>query len=261
MVPNPWHVIGRTMNQIEARGQKLLIEQWNAMKAKLDQLGRPVVRPDDGYRIFSLIEDDPRTPAGQIAYCVDPVVFQVPERASDHASNMFIVVKGRIYLDNNALKNDKVLKTMNFGTEVGYFRFKDNKLNHVYGAHYDFSLNEVGHPVFHGQMRSFNDRCAVVSENYEGIGAESLDYMEKVLRNVRLPTAQMDFFGVVLQIAADHLMNKDSSEEQKGIFEELCELSKEIQGAAHRWLELKEAGSCMRARHWYPDKRRLEAKA
>lgn len=247
------------MNQIESRGQRLLIDQWNAMKAKLDQLGQHVVRPDDGYRIFRLMEDDPRTPAGHIAYWVDPVVFQVPERADDLSNNMFIVVQGRIYLDHDALKTEKMLKTMNFGTEVGYFRFKNDKLNHVYGAHYDFSFNEVGHPVFHAQMGSFNDCSVVVSANYDGIDAESDDHMGKVLRNVRLPTAQMDFFGVVLQIAADHLINKFSSEEQKRTFEALCEISKGVLGAAHRWSELNGAGSCMRARHWYPDKKRLEA--
>lgn len=236
------------------------MDQWNAMKAKLEQLGQHVVRPDDGYRIFKLIDDDPRTPQGQIAYSVDPVVFHVPERASD-SLNMYIVVKGRIYVDHDTLKTEKVLKTTNFGTEVGYFRFKQDKLNHVYGAHYDFSYNEVGHPLFHGQMRSFKDRGALVSENYDGIDPEPIDYMEKVLRTVRLPTAQMDFFGVVLQIAADHLMNQFSSGDQIRAFEELCEISKGIQGAAHRWAELNEAGSCMRARHWYPRKRRLEAQA
>jgi hypothetical protein len=240
------------MKTIESLGQRLLIAQWNAMKAKLDQLGQYVVRPDDGFRIFRLMENDPRTPAGQIAYWVDPVVFQVPERANDLSNNMFIVVKGRIYLDIGPLKIEKALKTMNFGTEVSYFRFKQEKLNHVYGAHYDFSFNEVGHPVFHSQMRSFNDRSTVVSENYSGIDTESLDHMAMVLRNVRLPTAQMDFFGVVLQIAADHLMNKFSNDDQKRVFEALCDISKDIQGAAHRWSELSEAGSCMRARHWYP---------
>lgn len=248
------------MNAVESHGLRLLIDQWNAMKAKLEQLGQHFARPDDGYRIFRLMEDDARTPKGQIAYWVDPVVFQVPERAGE-SPNMYIVVKGRIYIDHDALKADKVLKTMNFGTEVGYFRFKQDKLNHVYGAHYDFSFNEVGHPLFHGQMRSFKDRGAIVSENYDGIDPDPIDHMDKVLRTVRLPTAQMDFFGVVLQIAADHLMNKFSSEDQKRTFEALCEISKRIQGAGHRWSELNAAGSCMRAGHWYPNKNRLEALA
>ncbi len=228
------------------------------MKSRLEKLGQHVVRPDDGYRIFTVLQNDQRVPPDQIAYAVEPVVFQVPERAAG-SLNMYIVVRGRIYLNRAALKGEKSLRTMSFGTEVGYFRLKQDQLNHVYGAHYDFSLNEVGHPIFHGQMRSFNDSCASVSQNYEGISGQSVDFMCNVLRTVRLPTAQMDFFGVVLQIAADHLMSKSASNDQKLAFDELCEISKAIQGAAHRWPEFDRANGCMRARHWYPDKRRTEA--
>jgi hypothetical protein len=230
------------------------------MKARLEKLGQHVIRPDDGYRIFTLIENDQRTPVGQVAFTIGPVVFQVPERAAG-SLNMYIVVKGRICLDQAALKDEKVLKTMSFGTEVGYFRLKREQLNHVYGAHYDFSLNEVGHPIFHGQMRSFNGSSVSVIQNYDGIAGESLDHMDKVLRSVRLPTAQMDFFSVVLQIAADQLMSESASDDQKLAFDELCELSIAIQGAAHRWSELDRANECMRAHHWYPDKRRTAVQA
>lgn len=246
------------MNAVESLGQRLLINQWNGMKARLEKLGQHVIRPDDGFRIFNFMANDPRTPADQAGYSIEPVVFQVPERA-DGSPNMFVVVRGRIYLDRAALKADKVLRTTNFGTEVGYFRLKQDQLNHVYGAHYDFSLNEIGHPIFHGQMRSFNAYGASVSEQYDGIAGDSLDHMDKVLRTVRLPTAQMDFFGVVLQIAADHLLSKGSSDDQKVAFDELCEISRSVQGAAFRWPELEQAGSCMRARHWYPDRHRTAA--
>ena len=244
------------MNRLEALGQQLLIDQWNGMKERLEKLGQFAVRPHDGYGIFSLVRKDDRVPAGQLAYAITPVVFQVPERASG-APNMFIVVSGRIYLDEEALRARKVLKTMNFGTEVGYFRHKRVQLVHCYGAHYDFSFDEVGHPIFHAQLRSFTSHSAAVSENYEGVTGELLDHMEGVLRNVRVPTAQMDFFAVVLQIAADHLLSKEASNDQKLVFEELRLLSKAIEGAGNRWPELEQAGGCMRARHWYPDKARL----
>lgn len=238
------------MNTIESRGQKLLIEQWNLLKDKLSRLGSYVVRPDDGYRIFKLIENDPRIPVGQIAYKVEPVVFQVPERAED-SLDMYIAVQGRIHIDYSTLKDEKRLKTMSFGTEVGYFRFRQDKLNHVYGAHYDFSHDEVGHPIFHGQMHSYNERSTWISANYDGVGEESLDCMAAVLKTVRLPTAQMDFFSVVLQIGADHLMSKDAGDDQQKVFSEMREISKSIQGAGHRWPRLNNACLCMRAQHWY----------
>lgn len=238
------------MNSIELRGQKLLIEQWNRLKEKLDELGQYVVRPDDGFQIFKLLDDDPRVPVGQIAYAVGPVVFQVPERAND-SPNMYIAVQGWFHVDHDTLRDEKRLKTMNFGTEVGYFRYKQDKLNHVYGAHYDLSYDEVGHPIFHGQMRSYNERFTLISANYDGVGEESQDHMSAVLRTVRLPTAQMDFFGVVLQIGADHLISRDSGADQKKVFSDMREISNLIQGAGHRWPRLNDAGSCMRAQHWY----------
>jgi hypothetical protein len=239
-----------SMNRIELRGQKLLIEQWDRLKEKLGELGPHVVRPDDGYQIFRLMEDDPRVPAGQIAYTVGPVVFQVSERADDPL-DMYIAVQGWIHVDHDTLRDESRLKTTNFGTEVGYFRYKRDRLSHVYGAHYDLSYDEVGHPIFHGQMRSFNERGALISANYAGVGEESDDHMARVLKTVRLPTAQMDFFGVVLQIGADHLMSKDSGDDQKKVFGEMREISKLIQGAGHLWPRLNDAGSCMRAQHWY----------
>lgn len=238
------------MKIIESRGQKLLIEQWDRLQEKLGELGRHLVRPGDGYQIFQLMKDDPRTPAGQIAYTVRPVVFQVPERADD-SLDIYIAVQGWVHVDHDTLRDERRLKMTNFGTEVGYFRYRQDRLNHVYGAHYDLSYDEVGHPIFHGQMCSFNERCALISANYSGVGVESDDHMARVLKTVRLPTAQMDFFGVVLQIGADHLMSKDSGDDQKKVFGEMREISKSIQGAGHLWPRLNEAAPCMRAQHWY----------
>jgi hypothetical protein len=235
------------MNPIETKAHRLLVEQWTNVKTQLDRLSLPNARPDDGYGIFSLIEH-PKVD-GQLGFEIAPVTFNVPERANASA-NIYIVAKGRIYLEQDALKSDGALKTVSFATEVGYFRMSKGKLNHIYGAHYDFSLDEIGHPIFHAQMKSYNERARLVSDAYQ-LDCDSNDLIKDVFRTVRLPTAQMDFFALVLQICADHLMSKDSGAEEKKAFADLRQVSHAIQGAGHLWKKLSEAPPCMRAPHWY----------
>jgi hypothetical protein len=237
------------MNAIEQKALKSLVEQWNNVMTHLEKLRLPAARPDDGYRIFSLIEH-PKV-AGQIGFEVAPVTFNVPERA--YASpDIFIVAKGRIYLDEDALKTQKALKTVNFATEVGYFRKSKTKaeLDHIYGAHYDFSFDEIGHPIFHAQMKSYNERACYVTEEFQ-LDCTSNDLIKHVLRTVRLPIAQMDFFALVLQICADHLMSKDSPPEEIEAFADLRKVSRAIQGAGHLCANLSAAPPCMRSVHWY----------
>jgi len=235
------------MTPIEIQAMRLLVEQWSNVLPQLDRLSLPEARPADGHRIFTLI-DWPKV-EGQIAFTVNPVTFNVPERANGSA-DMYIVAQGRIHLDQAALREARKLRTVSFATEVGYFRMSKGKLNHVYGAHYDFSLNDIGHPIFHAQMKSYNERGQWVSDAFK-LDCESHDYMANVLRTVRLPTAQMDFFALVLQICADHLMSKDSGAEQLEAFENLRKVNYSIQGAGHLWAQLAGAPPCMRSQHWY----------
>lgn len=234
------------MKPLERRAQKLLIEQWDRLKSYLYQLRVTAVRPDDGFSIFELISHPKE--AGVVAFTVKPVTFQVPERAGG-GPELFIVAQGRIYLDEPTLQAG-ALKTVRFGSEVAYFRKGKGNLDHIYGAHYDFSLNEVGHPIFHAQMRSYNERATLIASQFE-INDPSIDHLENVLRTVRLPTAQMDFFALVMQICADHLMSKDSGKEDKEAFAGLKLVSKNVQGSGHRFNSLVDVPPCMRSYHWY----------
>lgn len=235
------------MNPVETTALKLLVDQWSNVKTQLDRLSLPDARPADGYGIFSLIGHSKVD--GQIRFNIAPVTFNVPERANA-AADLYIIARGRIYLDQAAIKSRRALKTVSFATEVGYFRKSKDKLKHIYGAHYDFSLDEIGHPVFHAQMKSYNERGREVSEAFQ-LDCDSDDLVKHVLRTVRLPTAQMDFFALVMQICADHLMSKDSGDEERKAFADLRKVSHEIQGSGHLWAKLAEAPACMRAPHWY----------
>jgi hypothetical protein len=234
------------MNAVEDKALRSLVSQWDNVKMYLDKLQLPAARPEDGYRIFRLIEV-PKV-ADQIGFDIGPVTFNVPERANQ-TPNMFIVAKGRLYLDELALRATKALKTVSFATEVGYFRKTANGLDHIYGAHYDFALDEIGHPVFHAQMKSYNDQASHVEQFQPDCLSE--DHMKPILRTVRLPTAQMDFFALLLQICADHLMSKDSGEEERETFSKLREVSRKIQGAGHLAANFIQAPPCMRSLHWY----------
>lgn len=233
----------------EMRALKLLVERWNAVKAQLDQLHMPQARPDDAYRIFNHIE--PKI-AGEVGFSVGPVVFNLPERANGRP-DLFVVLLGRLHFDELKITNDSKLQIVNFATQVAYFRQKDNDLVHVYGAHYDFALNEIGHPAFHAQMRSYCERYQDVANSFD-MTCTPTDRVKDILRNVRLPSAHMDFFSYVLQLSADHLIDRTSGEADLQAFRELKQAAAIVLGAAFRVPQLANtaAQACLKANHWYP---------
>lgn len=232
--------------------QRRLIQEWDEFRATLQRIrGAVDVRPDDGWRIFT-----PR-PGGTaeefIEYNVNPVAFSVPERGDHTQNTMFVVVEGRIALRREAFVQAKRLQTHSFATHAGYFRKTTAGLSHVYGAHFDFSLAQSGHPLFHSQMKSFANLATHVQEHYDVEGPIT-DCVREVLRNVRVPTAQMDFFSFLLQVTADHLLRTHPTQEERDAFNSLVS-SAFLQGAAFQVnrLATEAARSCYRARHWYAE--------
>ncbi len=132
-----------------------------------------------------------------------PAAFKLCEKAGG-VPNLFVGVEGWISVRGSG-REDAPLCTIDFGTRVAYFRSKDDGLAHVYGVHYDMDEKSAGHPVFHSQFRTMTELSEPVRRHF-GIRGHVEDHVGKVLRNVRTPTAQMDFFGVFTQLCADHLM-------------------------------------------------------
>jgi hypothetical protein len=239
------------MNRQALSARKYLIEQWNEVTATLSKLSTVAeVRPDSGETVFAPTEG---AAAGVISFELKPVVFNLPERADDRSSELFIVVAGRLGIQADSVQSRAILMTHDFSTKAAYFRRTKTELVHVYGAHYDFALDELGHPTFHMQLRSFKELAPHVKDNYRADG-EVRDCMDGVLRNVRLPCAQMDFFSFFTQICADHLLFKDSGQEEKAAFNHLLEVSGFLRGAASRSGRMMDevANRCYRAGHWYP---------
>jgi hypothetical protein len=228
-----------------------LVTQWGHMQAELTRLQSTAeVRPENGYDVFQFWETGSTTVA---TFELLPVVFNLPERGDDHNNDLFVVVKGRLSFDRKEYSERDILATHDFGTQVAYFRRTSAGLNHVYGAHYDFALDEIGHPVFHGQMKSYLDLADHVKTQYS-VQGDVTDLVNGLLRNVRVPTAQMDVFSLFIELSADHLLYEKSGPEEKDAFNSLLNRSVFCQGAAFQLPRLgtEEARTCYRARHWYP---------
>lgn len=228
-----------------------LLKQWDDVKAELQRLHPSAeVRPQDGRSIFQPTES---TIDDVVSFEIRPVVFSLPERASHQSSGLYVVVRGRMCFCRSEFSQASKLITYDCASEVAYFRRKAGSLVHVFGAHYDFDLDHLGHPAFHVQIKSFVEFAEHVRANF-GAHTVGTDCVDGMLGAVRVPTAQLDVFSLFVQICADHLISVSSSSEQKAAFSSLLEKSKFCQGAGARSATLctDEARHCYRARHWYP---------
>jgi hypothetical protein len=197
--------------------------------------------------IFSI---DSNPTATEIKLNINPIILNLPERIGRPEANLYIAVSGWLSFEKTKLRER--LRTHGFGTRIGYFRTKPKVLEHVYGAHYDIEENLTGHPVFHSQMSSKIEFAEQVCEAFS-LTAPLCDRMTYVLKNVRVPTAQMDVFAVILQLCADHLMSSQSGDEAKAAFATMVASCGFFDGAAHRFAYLNAglAPSCYRSPHWY----------
>jgi hypothetical protein len=238
------------MDRVDNKIQRTLISHWDALKLCVTRLNASAsVYPEDGYSILK----HRSSKNGVATFEIEPILVNVPERASDSSLNLFVVVRGLMEIDRDHFEASGALRTSQFATEAGYFRLRANELVHVYGAHYDFAGNEVGHPVFHAQMKSFADFGEVIKARYSAEELLLEDGMKAILKTVRLPSAQMDVFAFLLQLVADHLLSRDSSDDDKTSFCELVRDSKRMQGAAFgiARLQVPPASLCYRSAHWY----------
>lgn len=228
-----------------------LVGEWDEVSTALARLNAVAeVRPSDGWSVFHPVAG-PVTDI--VGFNFGPAVFNVPERATHVSADLFVVVDGRLAFRRDLFNREDILATDSFSTRAAYFRRNGNHSDHIYGAHYDFALDECGHPVFHCQMRSFAEMWGAVNKNY-GIGGDADDRVKGILQTVRVPTAQMDVFSFFLQLCADHLLFRNSGRDERAAFNLLLEKSSFIRGAGYQASRLASgaAGSCYRACHWYP---------
>jgi hypothetical protein len=236
------------MTPDELHVQRQMNQAWNAVRAALPKmLPASDARPIAGSDIFKCVEGL----ADQVKFEVKPIVFKVPERATNRDANLFVAIKGWLSFEGPDYRQR--LQTKAFSTEIGYFRLKDGKTEHVYGAHYDIDEGAPGHPVFHSQVSPQMDLLEHVKEQFRKESESKEDRVRFLLRNVRTPSAQMDIFSVIAQVCADHLMHEKSGLEVRQAFAKMRSECDFFIGAAYRmaFLNANTAPTCYRSTHWY----------
>lgn len=228
--------------------QKDLNNAWQGILASITRMHPATgIKPGSAADVFKL-----DTNSVEPKFNIGPIVLNVPERAMDQRSSLYVVVQGWITF-GPPLQNRERRTTLHFGTQVGYFRQKNESILQVYGVHYDMDETLPGHPIFHAQM-STQAKLAPVVEQFTKLKFESEpDWSRGLLRNVRTPTAQMDAFSVITQIGADHLISNLSGPEVRSAFKKLRTSCDFFLGAgAHiSYLNTLPATHCYRSTHWY----------
>ena len=236
---------------IGTRALNVLRPVWTSKIRGMKQLNQATsvrpLSPDQVIRVDESVN-------GEVAKLdCGPVVFNLCERAGA-MPEMYVVVEGTIEV--RAIRNGtNSLQTMSFATKVGYFRMKRKRLVHVYGVHYDLDEVSDSHPVFHAQLRPMKEFYQTVKEQFN-LEAELDDCVTPILRNVRTPIAQMDFFSVCTQLCADHLVTSNPAGSNSKAVATLAAIKNacsSLQGAAHRFTHLSDSATanCYRSRHWY----------
>src|SRR5579859_2487516 len=192
------------MDKLDHKIRKALISQWDEFRTYVGRINPSAISisPTDGFAVIKHVGSTAHTCNFEFA----PVLFVLPERAGTTSSDLHVVIQGKLAIDRDHFAAGEKLRTSSFGTEAGYFRLrKESGFIHVFGAHYDFSLDALGHPVFHIHVKSFVEFGEILKTHYgmEDINVD--DAMRSVLKSVRLPSAQMDAFSLFLQLVADHL--------------------------------------------------------
>ena len=233
------------------RALQLLRTAWEEKVHGMKKMNQSAqVKPWNPQDVIHL---DYNATSGQAKFNCGPVVFNLCERPHGRPK-IYVVVEGSICVQEDS-SSDHCYQTKAFATRVGYFRDKRVQLHHVYGVHYDMDEQCYGHPVFHAQLRPFRQFSSHIRERF-GLDTEVCDLVRPMLRNVRTPVAQMDFFSVFTQLCADHLMGertRERGEQVNEAFEMVRSACGFLQGAAHRlsYLNSVRARQCYRSSHWY----------
>lgn len=207
-------------------------------------------KPYSGYEVFQ--PNHAASTDQVVQFEIGPVIVNLPVRGQADGNDLYVVFQGRIGFEVDAVLADDRLKTVSFASRIGYFAQIKDTLEHVMGFHCDLDVERIAHPAFHAQLVSFGDDFLPLVQQYVPAPLEH-DRMKGALHGVRIPTAQLDFFAIIVQLAADHLLWKESDERERKGFDDLVRLDKQIKGITPQILSLKESASlpCHRGPHWY----------
>ncbi len=239
------------MNRSEVHALKRVTTEWTNLTASIGRMYQSAaIRPTNPNDIFQSVEDNTAAP-NDATFTIKPIVFNLPELPGG-SPNLFIALKGWLSF-SDVQPGPGPMKTKSFGTEMGYFRRRNSRLEHVYGVHFDLDESRPGHPVFHAQVSSQLQLGGSVLAQYR-LEDEIVNEFAPKLGNIRIPSAQMDVFSTVVQICADHhFALGGAGAPAKAEFAKIRKANSFFLGAAHRmpFLNSLPASGCYRSAHWY----------
>lgn len=232
-----------------------LAAEWGRIRVDLTRLGSVSISPTDDTKVLKL---SPSALHHEIAIDFGPVVFRVPERGEHLANRLYVFLDGQYRFQRSAWEERGEIETIGVQSRAAYFRSDSTgNLSLVHGVHFDHDPIGVGHPIFHMQHRGNFDLCGSFILAELKIGGKVTSDIPRILRNVRSASAQLDAFSVILQVAADHLLPREPSHDQRHSFNAL--LSRDVLCGKYCCAGKQQAPEvaptgpfrCFRARHWY----------
>ena len=239
-----------TKRSIALTAKRMLSTAWSEIHGHLRKINKNIpLRPKSPSEVVSLKTKTTDT----ATFDLGPIVFFLPYKAAGKSTaRIYAVIAGELTLED--VPEYTRLRTKCYGTRIAYFQPQNRFLRHVFGAHYDFDPR-LGHPVFHAQITSHPDYAKIVASQFSNApGLNGLeDRVKDVFRSVRMPTAQMDFFAVILQVCSDHLINEHTSETIQEHYRNMRTACHPFAsyGLGHNGLQTSISDQCFRSVHWY----------
>lgn len=225
--------------------KRLIEKAWLDFQANIKIMGTGcAVRPNQAGDIFKYIDGD------VIEVEIRPITFFLKEKPVHARPTMYVVVQGLIYFRP---VGDGTFRAVESKTRVGYFLKRGEQLEHVYGVHHDFDATHIAHPVFHSQMAPMQEFLDNINESWKERYEHVVNHVQKVLTNVRIPSAQMDAFAVFLQLCSDHLVYAGSVKTQIAAYKSVLKSVGFFRGAYPEIPRLQPVieQNCLRPHHWY----------
>lgn len=231
-----------------------LVSHWENLWVQLKRVNGGVqIQPKSAYEFCKI--DHGRSTRQVTAFTIGPLVINLPQRGNQPNCDLFVVVEGAMKFDLAEFQSSERLRNIEFMTEVGYFLSGGSSLQHVHGLHCDFDTARAAHPVFHAQLKSYAVSFGGHLKDQFGLEQRIENHVHVLIPNIRLPIAHLDFFSLIVQLTADHLIWQNSSAEELASFKEILKLEREIVGTSESvpWISKGAAIPCHRAIHWYND--------
>ena len=219
-----------------------MITAWNNSIIEIRKLNsRVAITQLPNTNIF---EEDKSCPLDAMNFKMTPVVFDLPEHATQSKNSLFLVLSGKLSFVTTS--NFSNLVTKSYSTQIEYFR-KGNNLKFIGTVHYDFDKrNLTNHPKFHSQ---FSNKISEFEKTHLKKSYPSPCKISNFIESARIPTVQLDCYSALLQICADHLVHNTLHKE---IFKNIRTHCNFFRSIDHP-LQIKNNLNCIRSIHFYPN--------